>query len=168
MSEDLTKKLPKSDSERLDLILTTTQNLGGRFDHLEARLQDLEKKVDDKLYDTRPIWHKVIADIAQLQTSQNSLAANVAQLQTGQHSLAANVAELQTGQDSLAANVAELQSGQHGLRSLIFELSSKVRDVSRDQIVINDAIRRLHLDFHILDERLHSLLINRSQQNSST
>ena len=154
MSEDLTQKLPKTDSERLDLILTTTQNLGGRFDHLEARLQNLEKKVEERLYDTRPIWHKVVADIAQLQTGQNSLAANVA--------------ELQTGQDSLAANVAELQSGQHGLRSLIFDLSSRVRDVSRDQIVINDAVRRLHLDFHILDERLHSLLINHKQQNSST
>lgn len=140
MSEDLTQKLPGSDSEMLNLILTTTQNLGRRFDHLEARLQDLEKKVEERLYDTRPIWHKVVTDIAQLQT----------------------------GQDSLAANIAELQSGQHGLRSLIFELSSKVRDVSRDQIVINDAIRRLHLDFHVLDERLHSLLINRNQQNSST
>jgi chromosome segregation ATPase len=140
MSEDLTKKLPKSDSERLDLILTTTQNLGGRFDHLEARLENLEKKVEERLYDTRPIWHKVVADIAQLQT----------------------------GQDSLAANVGDLQSGYHDLRSLIFDLRTKVRDVSRDQIVINDAVRRLHLDFHILDERLHSLLMNRNQQNSST
>jgi chromosome segregation ATPase len=154
MSEDLTKKLPKTDSERLDLILTTTQSLGGRFDHLEARLQDLEKKVEERLYDTRPIWHKVVA--------------NIAQLQTGQQSLAATITELQTGQDSLGANIGELQSGQHGLRSLIFELSSRVSNVSRDQIVINDAIRRLHLDFHILDERLHDLLIKRNQQNSST
>ncbi len=154
MSEDLTQKLPKTDSEMLNLILTTTQSLGGRFDHLEARLQDLEKKVEERLYDTRPIWHKVVADIAQLQTGQDSLATTIT--------------ELQTGQESLASKITELQSGQHGLRSLIFELSSSVREVSRDQIVINDAVRRLHLDFHTLDERLYRLLVDRKQQNSST
>lgn len=154
MSGDLTQKLPKSDSERLELILTTTQSLGDRFDHLEARfsnvegrignlesrvgeidsrLQGLEKKVEERLYDTRPIWHKVVADIAQLQAGQQ-----------------------------------RLEEGQQAMRILIIELSSTVRDVSRDQIVINDAMRRLHLDFHILDERLHNIVINRNQQNSST
>jgi chromosome segregation ATPase len=147
MSEDLTKKLPKTDSERLDLILTTTQSLGGRFDHLEARLQDLEKKVEERLYDTRPIWHKVVADIAQLQTGQESLAAEVGELQSGQR---------------------RFEEGQQAMRTLMVELRSSVRDVSRDQIVINDAVRRLHLDFHTLDERLHDLLIKRNQQNSST
>ena len=147
MSEDLTQRLPNSDSEMLSLILSTTQNLETRFSNLESRvggidtrLQGLERKVEERLYDTRPIWHKVVADIA----------------------------HLQTGQDSLAGKIAELQDGQQGLRSLIFELGSTVRDVSRDQIVINDVIRRLHLDFHTLDERLHRFLLKHDKQNSST
>jgi hypothetical protein len=59
MSEDLTKKLPTSDSDKLTSILTTVQAL-------EGRIQRLEQKVDERLHDTRPIWEKVIADIAQL------------------------------------------------------------------------------------------------------
>src|SRR5919106_4602580 len=94
MSEDLTQKLPKSDSEKLDLILTTTQNLEGRFDNLEERFDKLEKRfdgletrvdgvdsrlghleqnVEQRLHDTRPIWHKVVADIARLQEGQERL-----------------------------------------------------------------------------------------------
>lgn len=87
MSEDLTKKVPKTDSEKLNLILTTTQNLEVRFDKLEvrfdklevrvndidSRLENLERTVGQKLHDTRPIWHKVVADIAQLQTGQDAM-----------------------------------------------------------------------------------------------
>ena len=133
MSEDLTKKLPMSDSETLDLILTTTQNLGSRFDHLETRLQILENKVEERLYDTRPIWHKVLADIAELQAGQK-----------------------------------RLEESQQAQRLLIIELSSMVCEVNRDQIVMNDVIRRIQLDFHNFDERLPGYLLNHKQQNSST
>jgi len=119
MSEDLTKKLPTSDSDKLNSILTTVQAM-------ETRLGKLEQKVEERLHDTRPIWHKVVADIAQLQT------------------------------------------GQDAMREQIGELYSTVRDVNRDQIVINDVMRRIQLDFHKIDERLHRLEINRHQRNSST
>ena len=87
MSEDLTKKLPKTDSEKISLILTTVQNLEPRvdnidlritkletrFDALEHRFEGLEQKVEQRLYDTRPILQKVVADIAQLQEGQTRL-----------------------------------------------------------------------------------------------
>jgi chromosome segregation ATPase len=62
LSENLTEKLPKSDSEKLTLILTTVQSF-------EDRIQNLEKQVEEKRYDTRPIWEKLVSDISQLQES---------------------------------------------------------------------------------------------------
>ena len=62
MSENLTDKLPKSDSEKLTLILTTVQGF-------EDRIQSLEQQAEEKRYDTRPIWEKLVSDIAQLQES---------------------------------------------------------------------------------------------------
>jgi septal ring factor EnvC (AmiA/AmiB activator) len=70
MSEDLTKKLPTNDSDMIALILTTVQNI-------KIRMDSLEKKVDERLYDTRPIWEKVVADIAQLQEGQRRLEGDV-------------------------------------------------------------------------------------------
>lgn len=139
MSEDLTKKLPKSDSEKLNEILTTLHNLGGRFDKFEgrfeglatrvygidSRLGNLEQKVEQKLHDTRPIWHKVMADIAQLQEGQNALGE--------------------------AAR----------------DIRNTLREINRDQIVINDSMRKVQMDFHSIDERLHRLEL-RNRQNSST
>ena len=62
MSEDLTEKLPESD-DNVALIL---QNI-------DSRLQSLEQKVEERLFDTRPIWQKVVADIAQVQEGQRRL-----------------------------------------------------------------------------------------------
>ena len=87
MSEDLTKKLPSSDSEKIALILTTVQNLDKRVDDIDLRLSKLEqrfdkfeKKVEERLYDTRPIWQKVVADIAQFQEGQNRLEGEVGEI----------------------------------------------------------------------------------------
>jgi tetrahydromethanopterin S-methyltransferase subunit G len=133
MSGDLTKKLPKSDSETLNLILTTVQSLDNRsvlvearfgtvearlerveirMENVSSRLQRLEQKVELRRYDTRPLWHKVVADIAQLHAGQQRLGES--------------------------------------------------------QTIFNDAIRKVHVDFHDIDERLKRLEINRNEQNSST
>lgn len=139
MSEDLTKKLPNSDSEKLNEILTAIQKLEGRFDNLEGRFDNLEARVygidsrlehveqslEQRLHDTRPIWHKVVTDIALL------------------------------------------QEGQSALREAVSEIRSTVRDVNRDQIVINDSLRKVQLDFHSINERLQKLELS-NRQNSST
>jgi len=62
VSEDLTKRLPKSDSEKLTLILTSVKAF-------EDRIQLLEQQAYEKRYDTRPIWEKLVADIADLKKS---------------------------------------------------------------------------------------------------
>jgi exonuclease VII small subunit len=139
MSEDFTQKLPKNGNDD-SKILTAIENLETHVTKIDNRLQSLEKKVDERLHDTRPIWHKVVADIG----------------------------ELQSGQKRLEEGQKHLEEGQQALRSSMIELNSAVRDVSRDHIIINDVMRRLQMDFHSIDERLYKLTLNRNQPNSST
>ena len=65
MSEDLTDKLPTNDSEKLNMILTTVRSL-------EKRVHRLEEQGDERRYDTRPLWEKLQADIAELKESFHS------------------------------------------------------------------------------------------------
>ena len=145
MSEDLTEKLPKNGND--SKVLTAIENLETHVTKIDNRLQSLEKKVDERLHDTRPIWHKVVADIGELQSGQK---------------------RLEDGQKHLDEGQKRLEEGQQALRLSLIEVNSSVRDVSRDQIVINDVLRRLQLDFHTMDEKLYKLTINRNQQNSTT
>jgi chromosome segregation ATPase len=124
MSEDFTQKLPKNEND--NKVLTAIENLETHVTKIDNRLQRLEKKVDERLHDTRPIWHRVVADIAQLQAGQQ-----------------------------------RLEDGQLAMRA---ELSN----VSRDQIVINDSIRKIQNDYHTIHDRLCRLELNRNKQNSTT
>ena len=130
MSEDFTQKLPKSGN---DEILTAIKDLDTHVTKIDNRLQSLEQKVDARLHDTRPIWHKVIADIAELQAGQN-----------------------------------RLEEGQQAIHSGMINISSRVNNVELDQRVINDAVRRMQMDFLTVTEWLNKLTADRNQQNSST
>ncbi|MGA9995269.1 MAG: hypothetical protein WBP93_07645 [Pyrinomonadaceae bacterium] len=89
MSEDSTQKLPASQDVTLAQVLsavqsldTKVQGLDARVQSIDTRLQALETKVEERLHDTRPIWEKVIADIAQVQEGQESLRKDVRDVRT--------------------------------------------------------------------------------------
>jgi len=138
MSEDFTQKLPKNghDSE----ILTAIKDLDTHVTKMDDRLQRLEQKVDERLYDTRPIWHKVVADIAQLQAGQQRLEEGQKRLEDGQQSISLDISRI----------------------------NHSVNIVKGDQLVINDAVRRMQLDFLTVNEWLRKVIDNRNQPNSQT
>ena len=90
MSEDLTQKLPAEDGalarilNAVQNLNSTVQNLSTKVESLDARLTSLENKVETRLYDTRPIWEQVVADIARLQTDVTQLKEGQQKQQEGQ------------------------------------------------------------------------------------
>lgn len=133
MSENLTEKISENDTDKLILravkdldahVHSSLDQLTRWVNSIDSRLKHLELKVDQRLHDTRPIWHKVVADIEQF------------------------------------------QAGQQRLEESLLELNSTVRDVSRDQIVINDSLRRIQLDLLDFDERFKRCEVNRRPPNS--
>jgi uncharacterized coiled-coil DUF342 family protein len=69
MSEDTTKKFDDQPNGRLDQLFVIVQSM-------RSELAELKQTVDTRLYDTRPIWEKVQADITVLQEGQKSLSDN--------------------------------------------------------------------------------------------
>ena len=137
MSEDLTDKLPKSDGEKLNLILTTVQSL-------EKRIDRLEQQADEKRYDTRPLWEKLLADIADLKESLH----------------------LEIG--GIKAEIGGIKSEIVEIKSEIVEIKRSIRDLSRKQSVLNDSILQIHGDLRDMDMRLLALENIHNQQNSQT
>ena len=129
MSDDLTEKLPSSDSEKIALILTTVQNLDKRVDDidlrlskLEQRFDKLEKKVEERLYDTRPIWQKVITDIAQLQQGQ-------LQLQEGQNRLEGEVREIKISVRDLVFQMSAMSDTMRVIQGRHKDFDLRIRDL---------------------------------------
>src|SRR6185295_10573253 len=123
MSEDLTKKLPKSDR---DEILTAIRNLESyvrsSIDNLvtwvgsiNSRLSALDQKVEQRLYDTRPIWHKVVADVAQLQSGQDALNSQVIELTS-------SVQDIRRDQSVFNDAIHKINGDLHGIDNRLHRL----------------------------------------------
>ncbi|HEY0322304.1 MAG TPA: hypothetical protein VGC66_15195 [Pyrinomonadaceae bacterium] len=69
MNEDSTKKLSDQPNGRFDELFQMVQAI-------RSELAELKQTVDARLYDTRPVWEKVQADITQLQEGQKSMSAS--------------------------------------------------------------------------------------------
>ncbi len=128
MSEDLTKRLPNGDSEKIALILTTVQNLdsqfGGVIGNLITRIEKLEKTVEERLYDTRPIWQKVVADVDLLTKGQTRLEEGQTRLEEGQ-------TRLEEGQTRLEGDVREISFKLDVLNGTMLNVQAKHKDVDR-------------------------------------
>jgi chromosome segregation ATPase len=119
MSEDLTKKLTGNDSEKITLILTTVQNL-------ETRVTSLENKVEERLYDTRPIWQKVVADIAQLEEGQR-------RLQEGQTRLEGDMRDVKISIRDMTRSIGALYETGIRIQAECRDLNHRFLDIELEQ-----------------------------------
>ena len=79
MSEDPTKQLPETDSQKLTLILAGVQELTDRVESAES---------------IRPLLHTVVDDISQLREGQIELRTDVLKLEEGQRTFSTEVRSL--------------------------------------------------------------------------
>ena len=129
MSDDLTQNLPSSQNGTLAQILTTVQNLDTRVQSIDTRLENLEQrfggleqrfgsleqKVEDRLYDTRPIWEKVQADIARLQEGQDALRSEVHEMNKEQRNMGRKFSVLNDGLLRMQADYRDIDDRVRGL-----------------------------------------------------
>ena len=69
MSEDLTIRPPANHHERLSRVLDAVQQL-------TVRVDGLDRKIDERLYDTRPIWEHVASKVDQIEGGLQELRQN--------------------------------------------------------------------------------------------
>jgi chromosome segregation ATPase len=126
MSEDLTQKLPTSQDPALAQILSAVQNLGTGLGNLENRFESLERKVEERLYDTRPIWEKVQADIVQLQEGQQ-------RVEEGQESLRKDVRDVRTELRDMNRKFSIFNDNLVQIQADYRDIYDRVRDLERQQ-----------------------------------
>ena len=129
MNEDPTETLTSSDSEKLTRIFDTVQSLDLRLGSLERTVVSLEQKVEERLYDTRPIWEEVGTDIVQLQAGQQ---------------------RLEEGQKGVL-------EGQEFLRDESRDVRTDLRELLRKLSIVNDTLVTMQTDYRDIYDRIREI-----------
>jgi F0F1-type ATP synthase membrane subunit b/b' len=137
MSEDRTKEL--SDRRPLE----------ERVDRMEIRITNLE----DRQYDTKPIWERVLAEIAELRSEVQGLRTDLrSEFQTGNEALRTDLrSEFQTGIESLRVEMKqEFAAVRH-------ELDHGLRGMARTIDTLNHNVLEMQTYQRYVDKRLDIL-----------
>ncbi|HSE31816.1 MAG TPA: hypothetical protein VLA93_09565 [Pyrinomonadaceae bacterium] len=126
MSEDRTKDLNEPGS------------FEERFDRMEIRITNLE----DRQYDTKPIWERALTEIAELRSGHHT---DIEGLRTDLRS------EFQTGIESLRS---EIKAESESVR---YTLEHELRRFGRQMDVLNQTLLQIQADQRYFDRRLEEL-----------
>ena len=144
MSEDRTKetKDPRTFEER---VFARFDAVDDRFDRVEGRLASVEIRItnlEERQYDTKPIWERALAEIAELSSKFDT---EMGRLRTDIRS------EFQTGIEGLRTEMkAEFASVRH-------KMEHELRGVARKMDVLNDTLLQIQADQRYVDRRLEEL-----------
>lgn len=163
MSDDLTKRMSHNDQDndkqriekRLDMLIGMVEILGADLQSVKSdlqnvkadlqnmktdlqkvtiRLEALEKTVDERLYDTRPIWERALAEIAGVRSEFDGLRSEVAGLRTETGELRSEVtelrAEMREGFYNFGTKIELLLRDMFSLRTDHERLSRRVDDLT--------------------------------------
>ncbi len=123
MSEDETQKFDASDGDRLDQLISLVQAMSLDIRDVKTRLAALEQKVEERLYDTRPIWESVQTHIVELHQSQERMNEEQARIREEQE-------KIREEQEKIRE---EMQAGFRRLDHKIGLISGEIRELYADQ-----------------------------------
>ena len=134
MSEDPTKRFDnQADGEKLTQILTVVQELDGRLAGVEARLGSLEQKVEQRLYDTRPIWEKIRTDIAQIHADIVGLKEGQQRLEQGQELSQGEIRDIKTELRDFNHKFGSFNDTLVAMQADYRDIYDRVRDIERQR-----------------------------------
>jgi hypothetical protein len=124
MSNDPTKKLPgEQDADRIDTLIGAVQSMSADFQEVRVRLGALEKTFNERMYDTKPIWERALAEIAEIRSELAETRGEIAELRS---EMTDGFRTLGSKMDVLNQDVLTVRADQRLLGKRVQDLESKL------------------------------------------
>ena len=149
MSEDKTKEMNGSKSFE--------ERVFERFERIEGRLVNVEikiSKLEERQYDTKPIWEQVLAAIAEINSRLASMDARFDAMDGRFDAMDARFEAIDARFDRVDSRFDKLET----------DMDDGFRRVARKMEVLNDSFLEMQADQRYLDRRLEKI---EAQENSS-
>jgi archaellum component FlaC len=128
MSEDITKELPMSDSEKLTQLLAISRNVIAGLNQLDARLTTVENELSSLKAGTNPFWQVMHDQQAQILATVQDHTDRIEQMETHLKQQDEKIAALD---EKVTVGFRKLGDKFEHIVMDYYELHSDVRDLKR-------------------------------------
>lgn len=164
MSQDKTQKTDGSRSFE-DRVFARFDTIDDRFERVEGRLSTVEiriGKLEERQYDTRPIWERALAMIAETNTAMIAgfaeFRSELASINVRLESIENRLDSMDTRFDSMDVRFEALsEKVDASSTALATDLENGLRGVERKIDVLNKNILDLQADQRYVDSRLEKI-----------
>jgi chromosome segregation ATPase len=149
MSEDKTKEM--NDSKSFE------ERVFERFERIEGRLISVEikiSKLEERQYDTRPIWEQVLAAIAEINTRLDKMDARLDKMDARLDKMDARLDKMDARLDKMDARLDKMDARFDKQDAV---LDTGFRSMERKMDVLNKYFLETRADQRYLDDRLEKL-----------
>jgi chromosome segregation ATPase len=91
MSDDATQNLLGA---RLDQLVSLVKDLADKHTETDARIERVERVLEQRLYDTRPIWESVQADLREVRSLLQEVGERVGRLKSEATEMRSQITEM--------------------------------------------------------------------------
>ena len=119
-----------------------------QLESLDGRLASLEKREEERAYDTKPIWNRVLTELTEVKTDVSALKTDVSDLKTDVSDLKTDVSGLKADVSGLKADISGLKSDVSGLKTEVSELHDHMRSFDRKLDVMNKDLLQVKADLY--------------------
>jgi chromosome segregation ATPase len=135
MSEENTQNLPDGGSFE-ERVFARFDSLDSRLGSVETRLESVEIQVERRALETKPIWERALAEIAEVRADVAEVKADVAEVKT-------DVAEVKTELGEVKERLGALEELTRPMLRKIDLLTKDMMTLRAEQLGLEDRIEKL-------------------------
>ncbi|HTG17386.1 MAG TPA: hypothetical protein VK747_19200 [Blastocatellia bacterium] len=151
MSDDATRNLL---SDRFDQVISLVKNLTDKHAETDARVERLERVLEERLYDTRPIWEALRAQVQELDRRVGAIESEITEMRaemTGMRAemtaMRAQLTEVLTQMIEMLRHITEMRvetgNGFRAVDRKIGVLGKTLIDMTADIRELQDKVEKI-------------------------
>ena len=123
MSDDTTRNLI---SDRLDQVISLVKNLTDKHTETDARVERLERVLEERLYDTRPIWEALRAQVQELDGRVGAIESEMTGMRSEMTGMRAQIGAIELEMTGMRSEMTGMRSEMTGMRAQIGAIESEM------------------------------------------
>jgi chromosome segregation ATPase len=144
MSDDATRNLL---SDRIDQLISLVKNLTDKHTETDARFERLERVLEERLYDTRPIWEALRSQVQELDGRVGTIESEMTGMRAEMTGMRAQFTEMLAQMIEMLRHITEMRvETGNGFRSVdrkIGVLGKTLIDMTADIRELQDKVEKI-------------------------